>query len=192
MIFNNLNAIIIVIIIIICTFALELESKNQLKNKMTTIQDTYICNSVVLAKYIVSYANAHNFGINMTKLQKLLYISYGVYLAVTGNRLTNEHPQAWPYGPVFPTTRNKLLKYNLEDISGFQDSSISQEVEACVRLVFNSYGKYNASYLSAWSHKPDSPWDKIVNTVGFKWGKEIPDEYILPYFKTLLISRNGQ
>ena len=158
---------------------------------MAIIQDTYICNSVVLARYIASYANAHNIGINMTKLQKLLYISYGVYLAVKGERLTNEHPQAWPYGPVFPATRNKLLKINLEEIIDPNDNSITDEVKSCINLVFNSYGAYNASFLSAWSHKPNSPWDKTVSQVGFKWGNTIPDEYILPYFKNLLVKKQA-
>lgn len=156
---------------------------------MAIIQDTYICNSVVLARYIASYANANNFGINMTKLQKLLYITYGVYLAVKGERLTNEHPQAWPYGPVFPTTRTKLLKCCLDDIINFEDITITDEIKSCVKLVFNSFGSYNASFLSAWSHKLNSPWDKTVNQIGFKWGNTIPDEYILPYFKTLLIKK---
>lgn len=155
------------------------------------IQDTFICNSVVLAKYIAGYANANGFVINMTKLQKLLYITYGVYLAVKGQRLTNEHPQAWPYGPVFPTTRNHLLKLNISEIAITDDGSITNEIKSCVKLVFDSYGKYSASYLSAWSHKPGSPWDETVNSAYFKWGKEIPDEYILPYFKNLLISKNG-
>ena len=153
------------------------------------IQDTYICKSVVLAKYIAAYANNHNFSINMTKLQKLLYITYGVYLAVKGKRLTNEHPQAWPYGPVFPTTRTKLLKCCLDDIITFDDLTITEEIKSCVKLVFNSFGSYNASFLSAWSHKPNSPWDKTVNQDGFKWGNTISDEYILPYFKTLLVKK---
>ena len=153
------------------------------------IQDTYICKSVVLAKYIAAYANNHNFSINMTKLQKLLYITYGVYLAVKGKRLTNEHPQAWPYGPVFPTTRTKLLKCCLDDIITFDDLTITEEIKSCVKLVFNSFGSYNASFLSAWSHKPNSPWDKTVNQDGFKWGNTISDEYILSYFKTLLVKK---
>lgn len=156
---------------------------------MAIIEDTYVCNSVDMAKYIASYANNHSIGINMTKLQKLLYISYGVYLAVKGKRLTNEHPQAWPYGPVFPTTRSKLLKYNLEEIHDYNVDSITDEVKSCVDLVFRSFGKYNASFLSAWSHKPDSPWDRTVNCRGFKWGHVIPDEYILPYFKNLLVEK---
>lgn len=74
------------------------------------ICDNYKYSSVVLAYYIVALMNQRGLEINMTKLQKLLYIAYGTYLAIKNQRLTNEHPQAWPYGPVFPTTRNRLLK----------------------------------------------------------------------------------
>lgn len=158
---------------------------------MAIIEDTYVCNSVALARYIAAYANAHGFVINMTKLQKLLYICYGVYLAVKGKRLTNEHPQAWPYGPVFPTTRNRLLKHNLEEIKDDGDKTITDDIKSCVRLVFGSYGAYNASFLSAWSHKPNSPWDRTVSQSGFNWGKVIPDEYILPYFTNLLVKKQG-
>lgn len=44
----------------------------------------------------------------MTKIHKLLYISYGIFLARENKRLTNEHPQAWPFGPVFPRVHNKV------------------------------------------------------------------------------------
>lgn len=157
---------------------------------MATIEDTYVCNSVVLAKYIAAYANANGFVINMTKLQKLLYITYGVYLAVTGKRLTNEHPQAWPYGPVFPATRNKLLKKDLESIQFDTENTLADDIKSCVKLVFNTYGGYNASYLSAWSHKPNTPWDLTVKGLGFIWGDRIPDEYIMNYFQTLISDKN--
>lgn len=156
---------------------------------MTAIKDTYVCNSVALAKYIAAYANRHGFVINMTKLQKLLYICYGVYLAVKGERLTNEHPQAWPYGPVFPTTRNRLLQLSLDEIKDGSDPSITDDIKACVKLVFDSFGAHTASYLSSWSHQVNSPWDTTVKTEGFRWGMEISDQYILPYFKNLLIAR---
>lgn len=149
---------------------------------MERIKDTYAYNSVSLARYIVAYANAHGFGINITKVQKLLYIAYGTYLAVRGARLTDEHPQAWPFGPVFPTTRRKLLGIPLGDIRMADEAALGDEAKSLVALVFRSFGARTASYLTAWSHQPGSPWDFATKMDGFKWGDEIPDEYILPYF----------
>lgn len=160
------------------------------------MEDRYVYNSVTVAKYIVAYANAHNFGINMTKLQKLLYITYGVYMAVKNERLLNEHPQAWPYGPVFPTTRNKLLKLEFTSISlhskDLDKIRSDNEMQSLVRLVFNSYGKMSAASLSEWSHKEGSPWDKTVKQPSFQWGCRIPDNYIQDYFKTLISHKDGE
>lgn len=158
------------------------------ESETTMIMDNYICNSVTLAKYIAGYANANGFVINMTKLQKLLYITYGVYLAVKGQRLTDEHPQAWPYGPVFPTTRNKLLKLDLRNVQMPEDKTLDNDVRSCVALVFKTYGAYNATYLSSWSHRAGSPWDQTVNMIGFTWGDRIPDEYIMDYFKSNVVT----
>lgn len=169
---------------------LQPQQVQSIYNIMEPIRDTYVCSSVVLAKYIVSYANANRYGINMTKLQKLLYISYGVYLAVLGERLTDEHPQAWPYGPVFPTTRRKLLDEDFADIVDYKDDAITDNIKACVKLVFDSFGEYNASYLSSWSHQDGSPWEKTTSTPGFKWGAQIPDEYIMPYFQKILVKKS--
>lgn len=157
-------------------------------NKM--ISDTYKYDSVTVANYIIAFANQNKFFINMTKLQKLLYIAYGVYLYVKNERLTNEHPQAWPYGPVFPTTRNKLIKKDFSGIS-LSDENLEKiardsEMESLMKLVFGSYGSKTAAYLTEWSHKPGSPWDRTVKQPSFSWGDRIPDSYIQEYFKTLI------
>lgn len=81
------------------------------------IKDTFIYRSTDIATYIIALANKNRIAINMTKVQKLLYIVYGAFLRIYNERLLNEHPQAWPYGPVFPTTRNKLLKQEFPLIS---------------------------------------------------------------------------
>ena len=152
-------------------------------------------NSVQVACYIVAMANERRLGINMTKLQKLLYITYGTYLALYNQRLTNEHPQAWPYGPVFPTVRNRLLKRDLSSI-GLQDVSPQipaedKRFEQVVNLVLNSFGDKNATTLTLWSHQSGSPWDRIASQEGFTWGEQIPDSYIQEYFNSILI-RNGE
>ena len=152
-------------------------------------------NSVTVAYYIVAMANKMGLVMNMTKLQKLLYITYGTYLAVRNRRLTNEHPQAWPYGPVFPATRTKLLKTDLSHIT-FDSPEIAtiredKEIESLVKLVMDGFGKKNATTLTIWSHQSGSPWDRVSSQEGFTWGEQIPDEYIMEYFNSIII-RNGK
>lgn len=158
-------------------------------------ENVFKYDSVTVACYIAASANNKQLGINMTKLQKLLYIAYGTCLAVSDERLTNEHPQAWPYGPVFPTTRNKLLKKDLSRID-FNIPVLSQikedmEMKTLVTLVLDSFGDKNATTLSVWSHQPGSPWDRTVNQEGFTWGARIPDNYIKEYFSTIIVQKSN-
>lgn len=158
------------------------------------MDDTYKYNSVDVAKYIVAKCNKEHLGINMTKMQKLLYIVYGSYLAVYDHRLTNEHPQAWPFGPVFPTTRNKLLhkdfyEITLDDI----DKDVANEMDGdknfnnIVDFILKEFGKWNATRLTLWSHKEGSPWYFTTRQEYFKWGDEIPDDYIQEYFDSIIV-----
>lgn len=157
-------------------------------------EDTYKYRSTDLARYIAAYANNQRYNINMTKIQKLLYVTYGIYLAVKTKRLINEHPQAWPYGPVFPTTRNKLLKEDFDCFTladpRFNLMNEDQELQSLLKIVFDSFGGMTATDLSSWSHQPGSPWDKTRKTIGFKWGKQIPDEYIKEFFSTLITPKS--
>jgi uncharacterized phage-associated protein len=154
------------------------------------MDERYKYNSVSVAKCIAAYANEHRYLINMTKLQKLLYITYGIYMVVKDMRLTNEHPQAWPYGPVFPTTRNRLLKIDLSSIKS-DDNEILEivsdaEMNSLIAFVFNTFGNKSAAVLSEWSHQSGSPWARATEKPGFVWGDRIPDEYILDYFRPLI------
>ena len=156
--------------------------------------DTYRYNSVTVAFYIVAWANNHRVSINLTKTQKLLYIAYGANLILGNNRLCNEHPQAWPYGPVFPTTRNKLLKTDLGHVSmespELKDVKDDSYLESLVKFVFDGFGTKTAGQLTAWSHAPNSPWDETTHLPGFKWGAEIPDAYIYEYFSGIIKIEN--
>lgn len=154
------------------------------------VMETYKYNSVTMARLIVAYANDNGFSINMTKAQKLLYIAYGLYLAVNKKRLVNEHPQAWPYGPVFPTTRNKLLKVDMYAIrmndEELAEMAKDEDAMGLLDLVFRSFGNWTASELTGWSHKEGSPWDITVNTENFRWGDTISDDDINYYFSSIL------
>lgn len=58
------------------------------------IADTYRYNSVDVARYIVARANEEHLGINMTKMQKLLYIAYGAYMGTGGEGAFGERAPA--------------------------------------------------------------------------------------------------
>lgn len=160
------------------------------ENTIDMFKDTYRYNSVVVAFYIIAWANQNKVTINLTKTQKLLYVAYGANLILGKDRLCNEHPQAWPYGPVFPTTRKKLLKVNLSEIT--MDSEILAEVreddylKEVVKFVFEGFGNKTAGQLTAWSHRPNSPWEETTHMSNFKWGNEIPDAYIYEYFSQII------
>lgn len=149
-----------------------------------------IYNSVDFAKYMVIKANERAIDMNMTKTQKLLYIAYGAQLALADERLFEEHPQAWPYGPVFPTVRNKLLKSDFAKMSidndKLQEFRDDAHCNSLIEFVFKGFKLWTASQLTIWSHQEGSPWELTTRNIGFKWGDEIPDTYIKEYFCKLI------
>jgi uncharacterized phage-associated protein len=141
--------------------------------------------SVILAKYMLSYAKENGHDLNMTKIQKLLYMAYGHILSTEGFSISIEKPKAWPYGPVFPRVRGKVSFDNVMSINDAEFAELKKEkkITETLELVVNKYSKFTASQLTEWSHIKDGPWDKTTNIEGFKWGvTEIPDELIKDYF----------
>lgn len=159
-------------------------------------KDVYLYRSEVVAAYIAAKLNEQKIFCNITKIQKLLYVAYGACLFIQNARLTNEHPQAWPYGPVFPTTRNKLSKECLDDINigetRFDDIKKNKTVNQLIDFVFEGFAKSTASQLTVWSHKPFSPWDYTVRTAGFKWGDRIQDSLIKDYFSKIIKTKGSE
>ena len=55
-------------------------------------------NSIDVARAVMALADAHGLRLNLTQLQKLLYIVYGTCLAILGHPpFRNEPPRAWPF-----------------------------------------------------------------------------------------------
>lgn len=141
--------------------------------------------SVIAAKYLMGIANAQGLILNITKVQKLLYIAYGRFLADHGRPLLNDKPRAWPFGPVFPRTREEVdfgkLIY-IDEEPSLQEIRQDKEVTELFEAIVKRYARYYASQLSEWSHMEGSPWEKTTKSPGFKWNDPIPDEYIKDYF----------
>lgn len=133
--------------------------------------------------YILTKCENENIFVNLTKLEKLLYCCYGAILAKYDARLTSEHPQAWPYGPVFPQT---FIAFRNGEITAGQGNSFRQncppEWLSLIDEVIAVFGKYKASQLSAWSHKEGSPWYK-ASSGGRVMQAPLDDFQIRQYFR---------
>ncbi len=152
--------------------------------------DAYRYDSVPAAYFIAAWANQNKISANLTKIQKLLYIAYGANLVIGNERLCNEHPQAWPYGPVFPVARGKLSKVGIGGITmgdrlldGLRGDTYMGQL---IAFVFGGFGGKTSGQLAAWSRGAGSPWERIAKAPTFKWGAEIPDMYIYEYFSKLI------
>lgn len=147
--------------------------------------------SIELARHIAYLCLQNEYDYNNTKIQKLLYICYGVILALKDKILINESPCAWPYGPVFP----RVFNYIKNDLAGdyakpmnIADIEIANIIEHTIKC----FGKFFAGRLSGWSHKEGSPWDTIIKKNHLEWNTIIPDNLIKQYFEEKVIKHNEE
>jgi len=141
-----------------------------------------------VAAYIAQECIRYGITYNNTKIQKLLYCAYGIMLAWKNERICDEYPRFWPYGPVFP----KVFKYisrgkNINEYSGIFASEANDEQKKVIQKTLERYGSYSAVALSNWSHSPVSPWARVKES-GAGWNSFMPDEYIADYFKEYVLA----
>jgi uncharacterized phage-associated protein len=147
--------------------------------------------STELAKYIISLAKDQDIDLGETKLHKLIYICAGYALAL-GVDLVKEKARAWNYGPVYPNVRKWLEKnpnaFQQPQMCSSKTLETIKEVnaEGLINRVVSSYGKWTASALSLWSHKPNSPWELAIADGGGLMNSPISKTDMEAYFKTLL------
>lgn len=132
---------------------------------------------------------------NMTpkKLQKLLFIAYGLFLVVYNDdknhiteRLFTNDFQAWTHGPVSPTIYHKYKDYGMRQISFTEccDFGLKNYEMEFINEVLLKFGKYKAYQLEDFTHK-QKPW--VNQREGLEWyepsqnkilDSDIFDEYI--------------
>lgn len=147
------------------------------------------------AKYIIYKAGNNHSDINMTKLQKLLYICDGVMLS-QGYNAIDENPKAWDYGPVYPKVyrwykkrvgkpveRKEIAQSALEEIE-------ENHFDTAIDKVFGTFGTWTANQLSAWTHKPNSPWSNAVENNGGEMYGTISKNDMRMYFSGMV--KNGK
>ncbi len=137
------------------------------------------------------------------KLQKLVYLAHGWYLANFDESLINEVIQAWRYGPVIPSLYYDLKHYGEECVTEklhsvkFEDGKIrrfvprvkssDENAKAIIEKVWDVYGSFTPIQLSNLTHEQGTPWKIVTNAYpNIPSDLEIPDDLIEQCFKKYL------
>ena len=118
--------------------------------------------SVEFAIYLSNQARERQLHVNVTKIQKWLYICYGLFWAVENRRLLNEQPKAWDYGPAFPIVHKQQKKNNntLEPLSNTINNETFRIYDDLIEVVLVNFGGWTASQLVSWTHEEGTAWDR--------------------------------
>ena len=131
-------------------------------------------------------------------LIKLVYFSYGFYLAINNKKLFREKIQAWKHGPVVPSIYHNLVKFGSEPVKRklvfhsrskdeFRTPEVDTDDKELINLldtIYRKYGKLPESSFKDMTHHSKSPWEKV-----YIEGEDyivIDDILIKEHFRSLL------
>lgn len=156
------------------------------------------------AKAVANYflANYGHHKISPLRLQKLVYISHGWYLALRDRELVDdEYAEAWEFGPVFPSLYHEFKDFGAKPITRkAQDLVLSKkrfdfetvvpeiihddhDTQGFLSEVWLVYEKYTPPQLSALTHAPGTPWKKTRDKDPGKRNAAIPNDLIKAHYK---------
>ena len=153
------------------------------------------------AKHVANYflAKYGKHGISPLKIQKLVYLAHGWYMAFYDDPLIDdEYAEAWEYGPVFPSLYHEFKHFGRSPITELATEIDSEFNEATPRIpredkktrglldkTWEVYGNFTGMQLSRICHKPGSPWSDAKNDPEWRKNFHIDDDDIRRYYKKL-------
>ncbi|KQS24740.1 Panacea domain-containing protein [Dyadobacter sp. Leaf189] len=121
--------------------------------------------AIKVARYFVNLGIVDDVPLTNMKLQKVLYLANGMYLALTEKPLLAEDIQAWRYGPVIPSVYNTFKSWGDKPITLPQPAdglSLDANTQSILLDVWNITKSVDAIKLANWTHLPGSPWDEAA------------------------------
>jgi uncharacterized phage-associated protein len=121
-------------------------------------------NCLTVARYFIMRAYEDGIDAEMTnmKVQKLLYYSQSLHLALYDEPLFVEEIQAWRYGPVCPPAYKFYSDFEAKQLPIPRQESLSQlpsEKKELLEEIWQYFGNYHAYRLSDMTHA-EFPWKK--------------------------------
>ena len=103
---------------------------------------------------------------NQMKLQKLVFIANGWNVAISGDPLVDQRPEAWDNGPVFREIWDAIRWYGhdsrtkeiLSENGAPSGAKLTSSETDIIEAVWEKYGHHNGRELSDLTHLPGTPW----------------------------------
>lgn len=149
-----------------------------------------------IANFMIGRAMRDGVRLTHVQLQKLVYISHGIHLAITGKKLFGERIEAWHFGPVVPALYHEFKRFGRSPIrkwsvdfdleSGtFETPIVSDSDElalGALNFTWKRYGRTRPFELVKITHKDGTPWEQ-TRALG---ESEIDDSLIERHYEELL------
>ena len=163
--------------------------------------------SKAIANAMLKIAAEHGAPVTPLKLQKLVYIAHGWSLGLTDQPLVeDELPEAWQYGPVFPSLYQEFKDFGKAAITrsasslDFSDNGGFDLVEPKVReddvntwnllrKIWDVYGKFGGVGLSDLTHREGTPWQQVYSRSGGIKNADIPNSVISAHYRDIIKQR---
>ena len=152
-----------------------------------------------IANELIRLAVADRQPLDQIQLQKLVYIAHGWCLAVHGQPLTGDRPEAWEFGPVYRRLANALASYGRDPVTqeirshetrpdrsnSDPDGPVQSDLEDFERdliaHVYQDYRGLQAPALSSLTRRTGAPWKEVFADGAGKF-REIPHNLIEAQF----------
>jgi uncharacterized phage-associated protein len=133
-------------------------------------------------------------GIDHMKLQKLVYLAHGWWLAYHDTAIIDENPQVWRYGPVFASMYHALKGFGDHPIRLPQRDKLNappplvdendEDALGLTEWIWGRYGGFSGVRLSDMTHAAGTPWREIAEQHKFRvpLNFPIPHDIIRRYF----------
>ena len=140
-----------------------------------------------IANQLIRMAWADGKAFDQMHLQELVYIAHGWCLAITGEPLTGDRPEALEHGPEYRRLAEALVGWGCEpvtsaiDLEGYYSNRsktdatppqtyelFSSERDILTRI-YAHYGNIQTSQLSTLTRAQGTPWDRIFADGAGKW-----------------------
>jgi len=155
-----------------------------------------------IANFILMKFDATSYLISNKKINKLIYICHGHFLAELHRSIIRNHVEAWEHGPVYRVVYDSFKKFEfrpIKDLAEYYDFRKGHQVIAdpsCLSIgdqeflyaTCSKYIDFSANELEKLTHDPSGPWAEVFLGNRKSWSNRICTTEIGRYFSNRINS----